>query len=751
MSSKEKFVTLGPANGLYEHKSVPKEDVDIPSFLQDEFLSLGGIVNGILEGGAFPPYSEMPRRWREGMLIYFQAAVEPEGDQFQHITSAGIWLYRDGRWWKVIDDPSVLEFSVFVYARTADNNAPSAPTNGTPMPPDPQGVWFLTPPEKDSKAEWIWASAMSSIDVDGFRTWETPVVWSAGVVDGDQGEGGISTEFRYLAYSADEAPVLIDAGVREPVSSTPDGSENWVISIPGIDHSSDRGAVYQIQNGIDENDEVVGVWSEPRKFSTPDTTQNTAAWATAAKWGDPYPDFVQDAEGLPGTEWSYEQPETANATYPIFYTSRLEWPDGTKQTPWTIPITINAEGIPGAGFYTVVLWTLTEWPPDSPESGSASALFEDHVGRPPSQDDVLTLTNGLAGEQAWSETRLYNGTVWEKGYTIDGNLIATGTIVGNRIVSGTTIETPVLNAGTGSFLGTVNMGSAQVSSYISCGDENQFYVDNLGNVTATSATIRGHITAESGEIGNLDIVGDLNMDTDAAIMGGKTRVPGQEGSTPGGGYEDDTPGFFLGYDTDAYKFNLGDGSSFIRWNGSTLEVQGNIAFGKYIITDDQLLYTTRVSSSGPGYKNDWTVMRTITLTTTGQVRLEMTYSIDDYNLTNGHPTIDYYIEERGQFKIEQNGTQILSGTLYPTDESGTPPAGQPTRTTCVLELDLDTPQTEIIFYGKPGYGWQEGEDTDPYPPPVGQEFGDYSCTLAATVSRAGVYGLRTGGESVDPD
>jgi hypothetical protein len=81
MSSKQKYATLGPTSGSYEHRAVPQEAKDIPVYLQDEFLSLGGIVNGILEGGAFPPTSILPQRWREGMIIYFKQAVEadPEG------------------------------------------------------------------------------------------------------------------------------------------------------------------------------------------------------------------------------------------------------------------------------------------------------------------------------------------------------------------------------------------------------------------------------------------------------------------------------------------------------------------------------------------------------------------------------------------------------------------------------------------------------------------------------------------------
>jgi hypothetical protein len=197
MSSKQKYVTIGPTSGLYEHKAVPMENEDIPVYLQDELLSLGGIVNGILQGGAFPPESIMPQRWREGMIIYFKQAVEPDGGGVVHIDSAGLWLYREGAWWKIVDDPSVLGFSLFVYGITSTESSPWKPVDGDELPPlanpiDPgeEVVWSLTPPTKSDKAFYIWASAMTSVDGRGKREWDNPVIWSAGVLDGIKGDAG---------------------------------------------------------------------------------------------------------------------------------------------------------------------------------------------------------------------------------------------------------------------------------------------------------------------------------------------------------------------------------------------------------------------------------------------------------------------------------------------------------------------------------------------------------------------------------
>lgn len=41
-------------------------------------------------------------------------------------------------------------------------------------------------------------------------------------------------------------------------------------------------------------------------------------------------------------------------------------------------------------------------------------------------------------------------------------------------------------------------------------------------------------------------------------------------------YGSATAGFFLGYDSSAYKFDIGNSTNYLRWNGSALSIQGNI-------------------------------------------------------------------------------------------------------------------------------------------------------------------------------
>lgn len=94
MSSRGQFVGSGPDSGIYQPAPVPSTLEDLPPFLSDEFLKIAGLINGILEGGAFPPQSELPKRVFNGRMVYFTKAITPD------ITNAGLWIYLDG--WKLV-------------------------------------------------------------------------------------------------------------------------------------------------------------------------------------------------------------------------------------------------------------------------------------------------------------------------------------------------------------------------------------------------------------------------------------------------------------------------------------------------------------------------------------------------------------------------------------------------------------------------------------------------------------------------
>ncbi|AII27498.1 hypothetical protein Q21_gp19 [Vibrio phage VPp1] len=192
MSSRADMIGSGPSSGHYQAGPTPTEEKSMPTYINDELLALGGIVNGILEGGAFPPQGKMPVRWREGMMMYFTEPLDDVYNVGQYkgqkiITSAGVWLYRRERWWKIVDDPSNVIGAVFAYRLTADGTPPSTP----PPSSYPPSGWEDTAPVKNSKSEWIWISMAAAYDENtDTYTWNQPTPFSAGVEDGIDGQDG---------------------------------------------------------------------------------------------------------------------------------------------------------------------------------------------------------------------------------------------------------------------------------------------------------------------------------------------------------------------------------------------------------------------------------------------------------------------------------------------------------------------------------------------------------------------------------
>ncbi len=107
MSNRGEFVGTAPTSGNYIPAPTPAEQEDLPVYINDELLRLGGVVNGVLEGGSLPPHSELPKRYKEGMIMNFSSAV---GDG---VDSSGVWLYKKAKWWKLIDDPTTITDEIY--------------------------------------------------------------------------------------------------------------------------------------------------------------------------------------------------------------------------------------------------------------------------------------------------------------------------------------------------------------------------------------------------------------------------------------------------------------------------------------------------------------------------------------------------------------------------------------------------------------------------------------------------------------
>lgn len=125
----------------------------------------------------------------------------------------------------------------------------------------------------------------------------------------------------------------------------------------------------------------------------------------------------------------------------------------------------------------------------------------------------------------------------------------------------TTASTAV---GSGKILVAVAENEVTSASYM-LSETTQIVGDNILANTVTASKL--NVTTLSSIVANLGTItaGNITLDSSGYIKGGAT------------GYLTGT-GFYLGYDTDAYKFSVGNSSGdYISWNGSNLFVSGMVS------------------------------------------------------------------------------------------------------------------------------------------------------------------------------
>ncbi len=531
MSSRGEFIGQGPSSGLYEVGNVPADPQDIPTFINDELLKVSGHLGNSKAGEVFPVMSELPPRFKEGMTVFF-TKKQPD----PHINSAGVYIYKTGtdgngnkiglpRWWKMIDDPSETNGTRMVFKLTLMDAKPPKPINTNDNNPPPG--WEFTPPEKGSKSDYIWVSVNTAYDPDSYVTeWSEPTIWSAGVKDGDT---GMSSTARYLASTSE--PNISDKMSLDPVTTS---GEHWTVEIPEVSHP-DKSYIWITTGFFREGEsQMTFPWSDPYKYSTPETTSVVMAYSLSDS-SENKPTFDPTATGLPGPEWSYDQPEVTSDKY-LWTTSRLEWFTGDttvhqKMSDWTpMFLASGKSGAPGAGFYRIGV-TQTEFNDLTTLWSGASNRFKNHTGSDPYVDDVLTFFVSPETSPPQSNTRRFDGTSWvSPELLIDGDMIATGTIVGDRIVAGTQIEAPVIHGG--SITADVSLTSASItggtisgSHFKGNGSSGDLALGGTNQVGTANAWIDANGNASFG--GNFNITGSGhiggNMIIDGEISAGKVK------------------------------------------------------------------------------------------------------------------------------------------------------------------------------------------------------------------------------------
>ncbi len=384
-----------------------------------------------------------------------------------------------------------------VFAIGTDSTFPTFNELGDPTPGND---WLTTQPEI-KQDEYIWESSRKEWDNgEALSVWSYPMRFTP--ID------GLSNEIRYKA--SDTKPT-IDSSDREP--------SGWTKALPSVIGGE---SVWMSSAVIDALDRLVGTWTDPDRYATPNSTELKELYALGTQ--NSYPSFTPSSES-PGADWKDVAPEIPSGKV-LWITKRYVYSDGTKMTDWSMPVMFSGgSGAPGAGMYTIVNDSAaTIWP------DNASALFKSSVGRDPVEFDVLTFTDKAKTK---TNTRSYSDSnVWVAPVSvIDGNLIAKGSIIGDKIQANTSITSPIINGGeivggsiyvptksnpkfqvtnTGAVTAydiTIN-GGALNSPIINGGQltiGTNFVVTSAGNLTAKNANITGRITATEGKIGDVTI------------------------------------------------------------------------------------------------------------------------------------------------------------------------------------------------------------------------------------------------------
>lgn len=101
--------------------------------------------------------------------------------------------------------------------------------------------------------------------------------------------------------------------------------------------------------------------------------------------------------------------------------------------------------------------------------------------------------------------------------------------------------------------------------------QNGFAIDSNGNATfagalsAATGSFAGSLSAATGSFGAVTVGSTMEVNSSGSIYStGKTS------------YSDTDAGFWLGYDSGAYKFNIGDSTKYMKWDGSSLTFAGDV-------------------------------------------------------------------------------------------------------------------------------------------------------------------------------
>lgn len=181
---------------------------------------------------------------------------------------------------------------------------------------------------------------------------------------------------------------------------------------------------------------------------------------------------------------------------------------------------------------------------------------------------------------------------------------------------------------------------------------NAVNADSVAPGIITGTEINGtNLSAIFADLGSIT-AGNITLDSSGYIKGGQTAY-------------DTGSGFFLGYDTSAYKFSIGDGgANSMTWDGTTLTVRGDLEIGEYTASNTEILAANTERNSGvPG---TFVLLKEFSFSKGGTVRVTFDAKVASTAATL--PTSGTYEIRDGGGEVKASGTITTSGYIGKTHD-----------------------------------------------------------------------------------
>ena len=311
--------------------------------------------------------------------------------------------------------------------------------------------------------------------------------------------------------------------------------------------------------------------------------------------------------------------------------------------------------------------------------GTGTVIVDDHSAFVDSSDQAsieYTITTSditLTTEQTFSKSK--TGTSIEGPPGDPGLLTATGVVYYQLSASA---DNPPSTPSATSYTFSTGQFSSLTSNWAKTppnldGSNGQYWLSEFNVTETTSEGGTGVPTfsasKSSTNFTNVVVFSDLNTDTSTVIHGGNIStgeiiISNTElGSIRSGkaNYSDDnTSGFFLGWDSNCAKFNIGNATQNLKWTGSSLQVAGELS-GSVVRVKDTFIFEgtdvqgeLRATTLAPGSVTVDSLSNAVLNLIDSRVGISVGATFDGYYLRNA--TSSTYNGSSANFIFQDGGT-----------------------------------------------------------------------------------------------